>query len=42
MGIDDGFVDQLYDADPGETREWLDSLDAVASEHGVGRAEYLI
>ncbi|HWJ60972.1 MAG TPA: pyruvate dehydrogenase (acetyl-transferring), homodimeric type, partial [Acidimicrobiales bacterium] len=42
MGIDDGFVDQLYDADPGETREWLESLDAVASEHGAGRAEYLI
>ena len=42
MGIDDGFVDQLYDADPTETREWLDSLDAVASQHGPGRAEYLI
>ena len=42
MGIDDGFVDQLYDADPDETQEWLDSLDAVASAHGPGRAEYLI
>ncbi len=42
MGIDDAFVDQLYDADPNETREWLDSLDAVSSQHGPGRAEYLI
>ena len=42
MGIDDAFVDQLYDADPGETREWLDSLDALASQHGPGRAEYVI
>ncbi|WP_426573445.1 pyruvate dehydrogenase (acetyl-transferring), homodimeric type [Aquihabitans sp. McL0605] len=42
MGIDDAFVDQLYDADPAETREWLESLDAVTSQHGTGRAEYLI
>ena len=42
MGIDDGFVDQLYDADPGETREWLESLDAVAAQRGAGRAEYLM
>ena len=42
MGIDDTFVDQLYDADPGETKEWLESLEAVASQHGSGRAEYLI
>jgi pyruvate dehydrogenase E1 component len=42
MGIDDGFVDQLHDSDPTETREWLESLDAVADAHGPRRAEYLI
>ncbi len=42
MGMDDDFVDQLYDADPGETIEWLESLDAVAAQRGAGRAEYLI
>ena len=42
MSIDDDFVDQLYDADPGETREWLESLDAVASRRGGPRAEYLM
>ncbi|MFN8017678.1 MAG: pyruvate dehydrogenase (acetyl-transferring), homodimeric type [Acidimicrobiales bacterium] len=42
MGIDDGYVDQLYDPDPDETREWLDSLDAVVARSGPGRAEYLI
>ena len=42
MGIDDAYVDQLYDADPGETREWLDSLDAVAGRLGPARAAYLL
>jgi len=42
MGIDDGYVDQLHDADPEETSEWLQSLDAVASQHGPARAEYLL
>jgi pyruvate dehydrogenase E1 component len=42
MGIDDAYVDQLHDADPAETREWLDSLDAVAGRHGAGRAAYLV
>ncbi len=42
MSIDDDFVDQLYDADPGETREWLESLDAVASRRGGPRAEYIM
>ena len=27
--IFDGYVNQLPDTDPGETAEWLDSLDAV-------------
>ena len=30
MSIDDGYVHQLPDTDPAETKEWLDSLDAVA------------
>jgi pyruvate dehydrogenase E1 component len=42
MGIDDAYVDQLHDADPAETQEWLDSLDAVAGRHGAGRASYLV
>ncbi|MCB0972465.1 MAG: pyruvate dehydrogenase (acetyl-transferring), homodimeric type, partial [Acidimicrobiales bacterium] len=42
MGFDDEYVDQLPDADPAETAEWLESLDAVASRHGPGRAEYLL
>jgi pyruvate dehydrogenase E1 component len=42
MGIDDGYVGQLHDADPTETREWLESLEAVAASRGPGRAEYLI
>ena len=32
--IIDGFVHQLPDTDPSETREWLDSLDAVVDAHG--------
>ena len=39
--MDDDFVDQLHDADPGETKEWLESLDAVAARN-AGRAEYLV
>jgi pyruvate dehydrogenase E1 component len=42
MGIDDSFVDQLHDADPGETQEWIDSLDAVIGARGTARAEYLL
>ena len=34
--LPDDFVDQLYDADPEETREWIDSLDAVAEHPGPG------
>jgi len=40
--IGDDFVGQLLDADPTETQEWMESLDAVASEHGEVRARYLL
>jgi pyruvate dehydrogenase E1 component len=40
--IIDGFVHQLPDTDPTETKEWLDSLDAVVDAHGRTRARYLI
>ena len=36
------FVDQLPDIDPVETREWIESLDAVAEEHGPVRARFLL
>src|SRR3954464_4621642 len=38
----DGFVHQLPDADPDETREWLESLDAVVDRAGTARAQYLL
>jgi pyruvate dehydrogenase E1 component len=38
----DGFVNQLPDIDPGETREWLDSLDAVIDARGKTRARFLV
>src|SRR6187402_1285466 len=38
----DGFVHQLPDTDPGETQEWLDSLDAVVGTHGKPRARFLL
>jgi pyruvate dehydrogenase E1 component len=40
--IFDGFVHSLPDVDPTETREWLESLDAVVDAHGRTRARYLI
>src|SRR5918994_11895 len=40
--IFDGYVHQLPDTDPVETREWLDSLDAVIDVHGKTRARYLL
>jgi pyruvate dehydrogenase E1 component len=40
--IIDGFVHQLPDADPDETQEWLDSLDAVVSAQGKVRARFLL
>ncbi|MDE0115669.1 MAG: pyruvate dehydrogenase (acetyl-transferring), homodimeric type, partial [bacterium] len=36
------FSHQLPDTDPGETREWLDSLDAVVSASGGQRSRYLL
>ena len=38
----DQFINQLPDADPTETAEWLDSLDAVVDAQGPGRARYLM
>jgi len=38
----DGFVHALPDTDPGETQEWLDSLDAVVSARGKARARFLV
>lgn len=38
----DGSIHQLPDTDPGETTEWLDSLDAVIDTHGKTRARYLL
>src|SRR4051794_6250100 len=40
--IFDGFVHQVPDVDPVETREWLDSLDAVVDAYGKNRARYLL
>ena len=38
----DGSHHQLPDTDPGETQEWLDSLDSVVEAHGTNRARYLL
>ena len=38
----DGYVHQLHDADPSETDEWLDSLDAVIDAKGKVRARFLM
>jgi pyruvate dehydrogenase E1 component len=38
----DGYVHQLHDADPSETSEWLDSLDAVIDAKGKVRARFLM
>jgi len=35
-------VDRLPDADPDETREWLEALDSVLQQEGVERAHFLI
>jgi pyruvate dehydrogenase E1 component len=37
-----GFKQQLPDADPIETQEWVESLDRVVREEGRERAQYLI
>jgi pyruvate dehydrogenase E1 component len=38
----DGHLNQLPDIDPGQTSEWLESLDAVVDTYGKSRARYLI
>jgi pyruvate dehydrogenase E1 component len=40
--ITDGLPSQLPDIDPGETGEWLESLDSVIDEAGRGRARFLM
>ena len=40
--IGDEYLNQLVDSDPVETREWIESLDAVAAEYGPVRARYLL
>ena len=40
--IIDGFHHQLLDADPEETREWLDALDQIIAAGGQARARYLV
>ena len=40
--IFDGQIHQLPDTDPGETAEWLESLDAVVEVSGKNRARYLL
>ncbi len=41
-GMVDHFTHQLPDVDPQETKEWLDSLDAVAAAGGRTRARYIL
>jgi pyruvate dehydrogenase E1 component len=38
----DGFLHQLPDTDPDETREWLESLDAVIDAQGQARTRFII
>ncbi len=38
----DHFSHQLHDTDPGETREWLDSFDALVSLSGPERARFIV
>ena len=40
--ITDGLPTQLPDIDPDETREWIESLDAVLDERGQERGRYLM
>jgi len=40
--IFDGFSHQVPDIDPEETREWVDSFDAVVDSHGRTRARFLL
>jgi pyruvate dehydrogenase E1 component len=38
----DGYAHQLPDVDPPETREWMESLEAVVAAQGTDRARYLL
>ena len=38
----DAFLQQLPDADPDETAEWLESLDNLVATEGASRARYVI
>ena len=38
----DGLVTKHQDADPVETREWLDAIDTVIANEGVDRARFLL
>src|SRR5919199_4808421 len=40
--IFDGFAQQLPDIDPGETAEWVDSLESVVEARGKARARFLL
>jgi len=40
--ITDGLPNQLPDIDPGETREWIESLDAAIDSDGRQRARFLM
>jgi pyruvate dehydrogenase E1 component len=40
--IIDGFVHQLPDNDPEETREWLEALDQIIEAQGRSRAQFLM
>ncbi|MDQ3591500.1 MAG: pyruvate dehydrogenase (acetyl-transferring), homodimeric type, partial [Actinomycetota bacterium] len=40
--IHEGLPTQLPDIDPDETREWIDSLDALVDERGRDRARYVM
>ena len=42
MELSDGFTNQIPDARPEETEEWLESLDAVIDTDGAVRARYLV
>jgi len=37
-----GFKRQLPDVDPGETSEWIESLDALIDNYGPERADYIL
>ena len=40
--IHEGLATQLPDIDPDETKEWLDSFDAMVDERGRSRARYMM